>query len=78
MQIARHIVAIIVAIVVLAYLINQCRKPHGWPGRFFLWEMAGRHGSVTDWGLSQVAIEKHIMGTSRSIFEETHPGPRLS
>jgi hypothetical protein len=28
MQTGKHIVAILIAIVVLAYLINQCRKPH--------------------------------------------------
>jgi len=61
MQIARHIVVSVVAILVVVYLINQCRKPHGWPGRFFLWEMGGRHSGVTDWGLSHVAIEKHYV-----------------
>ncbi len=61
MQIARHIIVGIVTIALVIYLINQCRKPHGWLGRFFLWEMAGRHGRVTNWGLSQVAIEKHFV-----------------
>lgn len=55
----KHIVFVIVAIVVVAYLINQCRKPHGWLARFFLWEMGDRHARVTDWGLSHVAIERH-------------------
>lgn len=61
MQIARQIIASGVAIAVVVYLINQCRKPHGWLGRFFIWEMAGRHGRVTDWGLGQVVIEKHYV-----------------
>jgi len=61
MQIARHIIVSGVALVVVVYLINQCRKPHGWLGRFFIWEMAGRHGRVTDWGLGHVTIEKHFV-----------------
>ena len=28
-------------------------------GRFVLWNMNSRHGKVTDWGLSHVAIDKH-------------------
>jgi len=59
MQIVRHIFALLVAMVIVIYLINQCRKPHGWLGRFFLWEMGGRHSSLTVWGLSLVSIERH-------------------
>lgn len=42
------------ASVILAH--NQCRKPAGWPGRFFLWMMNARHSAVTDWGLTQVSV----------------------
>lgn len=58
MQVAKQIVIITIAIGFVLYLINQCRKPHGWLGRFFLWEMGGRHAELTDWGLSHVSIEK--------------------
>ena len=32
-------------------MINQCRKPTGWLGRFVLWSMNSSHSKVTDWGL---------------------------
>src|SRR5262245_18960336 len=59
MQIARHIFALMVAMAIVIYLINQCRTPRGWLGRFFLWEIGARHSSLTDWGLSLISIEKH-------------------
>jgi len=59
MQTLRTIVPILMAIVLVVYMVNQCRKPRGWLGRFFLWEMGGRHSDLTDWGLSHVAIERH-------------------
>lgn len=37
-------------------LIGQCRRPHGWLGRWFLGNMNKRHSPLTDWGLSHVAI----------------------
>jgi len=58
MQTVRAILPIVVAIVLVVYMVNQCRKPKGWLGRFFLWEMGGRHSDLTDWGLSHVAIER--------------------
>jgi ubiquinone/menaquinone biosynthesis C-methylase UbiE len=39
-------------------LLDQCRKPTGWLGRFLLWIMNTRHSKVTDWGLQHVAIGK--------------------
>jgi SAM-dependent methyltransferase len=39
-------------------LANQCKKPTGWLGRFFLWTMNFRHSTVTDWGLRHVSVEK--------------------
>jgi ubiquinone/menaquinone biosynthesis C-methylase UbiE len=38
---------------------NQCSKPTGWLGRFTLWRMNASHSKLTDWGLSQISIEKH-------------------
>src|SRR5262245_23038650 len=58
MQTVRAILPIVVAIVLVVYMVNQCRKPKGWLGRFFLWEMGGRHSDLTDWGLNRVAIER--------------------
>jgi ubiquinone/menaquinone biosynthesis C-methylase UbiE len=40
-------------------LLDQCRKPAGWLGRFTLWTMNIRHSNVTDWGLKHVSIGKH-------------------
>ena len=37
-------------------LLDQCRKPAGWVGRFQLWTMNSRHSKVTDWGLAHVSI----------------------
>ncbi len=37
---------------------NQCRKPEGWLGRWFLRNMNKRHSGVTDWGLSHLAIPR--------------------
>src|SRR5260370_6627302 len=39
-------------------LVNQCRKPSGWFGRFSLWTMNIRHSKLTDWGLEQLSIKK--------------------
>jgi SAM-dependent methyltransferase len=39
-------------------LLDQCRKPSGWMGRFTLWRMNLSHSRLTDWGLSHIAIAK--------------------
>jgi ubiquinone/menaquinone biosynthesis C-methylase UbiE len=39
-------------------LLDQCRKPTGWRGRFILWKMNRGHSNMTDWGLSHVSIGK--------------------
>ena len=59
MHIAKSILVLIVTIAFVLYLVNQCRKPSGWLGRFFLWEMGGRHVGVTDWGLSHIELKPH-------------------
>jgi ubiquinone/menaquinone biosynthesis C-methylase UbiE len=38
--------------------VTQCQKPTGWLGRFILWNMNSRHSKVTDWGLSNISIQK--------------------
>jgi ubiquinone/menaquinone biosynthesis C-methylase UbiE len=40
-------------------LLDQCRKPSGWKGRFTLWRMNLSHSRLTDWGLSQIPIAKN-------------------
>lgn len=37
-------------------LLNQCRQPSGWLGRFNLWGMNRRHSRLTDWGLTHIAV----------------------
>lgn len=38
--------------------MNQCQKPTGWLGRFVLWNMNSRHSKVTDWGLSNIEVQR--------------------
>jgi ubiquinone/menaquinone biosynthesis C-methylase UbiE len=42
----------------ISNVLNQCRKPTGWFGRFVLWDMNRHHANVTDWGLQHLAIEQ--------------------
>jgi SAM-dependent methyltransferase len=44
-------------------MVDQCRKPQGWMGRFQLWSMNSRHSKLTDWGLTRVSIRPdfHIL-----------------
>jgi ubiquinone/menaquinone biosynthesis C-methylase UbiE len=44
---------------VMSKLLNQWRKPTGWPGRAAVWAMNISHAKLTDWGLKHIAIEKH-------------------
>jgi ubiquinone/menaquinone biosynthesis C-methylase UbiE len=39
-------------------MLNQCRKPTGWWGRFTLRRMNWSHSKLTDWGLSLVHVRK--------------------
>jgi ubiquinone/menaquinone biosynthesis C-methylase UbiE len=45
-----------IAIPLGSRLLNQCRKPNGWLGRFVLRRMNRRHSKLTDWGLTHVSI----------------------
>jgi SAM-dependent methyltransferase len=40
-------------------LVDQCRKPTGWLGRFLLWTMNFRHSRVTNWGLKHISVGTH-------------------
>jgi ubiquinone/menaquinone biosynthesis C-methylase UbiE len=44
---------------IVSKLMNQCKKPTGWLGRFNLWTMNSRHSKLTDWGLTHISISKH-------------------
>lgn len=39
-------------------MLNQCRRPTGWFGRFVLWRMNLSHSRLTDWGLGYVSVGK--------------------
>ena len=38
---------------------SQCQKPRGWWGRLTLRRMNASHSKLTDWGLTQIEIEKN-------------------
>jgi ubiquinone/menaquinone biosynthesis C-methylase UbiE len=44
---------------VMTKLLDQWRKPTGWLGSAAVWAMNISHSRLSDWGLKQVAIEKH-------------------
>jgi len=52
-----QVLAFVVAIGLVLIVIRQCRKPFGFVGRFFVWQMNFTHSSLTDWGLAHVSIE---------------------
>jgi uncharacterized glyoxalase superfamily protein PhnB/ubiquinone/menaquinone biosynthesis C-methylase UbiE len=53
-----HIASVVLTIVGVSVVLAQCRKPMGWPGRFFAWSMNRSHSSLTGWGLTHVVIGK--------------------
>ena len=59
-MVMKSVVFLVVVIGVTFYLVRQCRKPHSWAGRFFLWEMGQRHTDLTDWGLSHVVMKSNF------------------
>src|SRR5262245_13533940 len=50
----------IILIIVVAYTLNQVRKPTRWVGRLFAGIMNSSHSSLTDWGLEHVQIKKEF------------------
>jgi ubiquinone/menaquinone biosynthesis C-methylase UbiE len=44
---------------VMSKLLDQWRKPTGWPGRAAVRAMNVSHAKLTDWGLKHIAVEKH-------------------
>jgi ubiquinone/menaquinone biosynthesis C-methylase UbiE len=39
-------------------VLDQCRKPAGWLGRFVLSRMNWSHSKLTDWGLGHISVGK--------------------
>lgn len=54
-----RIIRIVAAAIALAVVLMQCHKPRWWIGRFIVWVMNRSHSRLTDWGLSDVRIDKH-------------------
>jgi ubiquinone/menaquinone biosynthesis C-methylase UbiE len=52
----RRILTLAVAILLIAWMFAQCRKPTGPLGRVYLWLMNRSHSAMTDWGLAQATI----------------------
>jgi len=55
-----QIIRIIVAAVAVVAVLGQCHKPRGWIGRFIVWVMNRSHSRLTDWGISDVKIDRHF------------------
>lgn len=53
-----RLLGVVLALLAVAIVMRQCRKPMGWIGRFFAWQMNLSHSALTDWGLSHVVIGK--------------------
>lgn len=56
----RQLLFIILLAALVLYLIRQVRKPTRWLGRPFAWLMNSSHSNLTDWGLTNVPIEKQF------------------
>ncbi|HEV2580668.1 MAG TPA: hypothetical protein VGT44_07420 [Ktedonobacteraceae bacterium] len=42
----------------ISNVLNQCRKPTGWFGRWLVWKMNRHHSKATGWGLQHLARER--------------------
>jgi ubiquinone/menaquinone biosynthesis C-methylase UbiE len=51
-----RLLSTIAGLVLVGFLLMQCRRPWGWFGRFLIRTMNFRHSRVTDWGLGHVRI----------------------
>jgi len=81
-SILRSLVVWVSTAIVMAVILQQCRKPSRGVGRLFLWLMNRSHGSVTAWGLAHVAIppEATILdvgcGGGRTVARLAHAAPQ--
>ena len=41
----------------LDWLLDQARRPRGWPGRLLVRGMNNAHGQMTDWALSHLSVQ---------------------
>ena len=49
---------LLIAFILVAFFLRQCRRPRGWIGRLLVGAMNRSHSALTDWGLSEVTIGK--------------------
>ena len=63
----------------VAYLLNQLRKPSKWLGRLILKDMSRRHAALTDWALNQMAIgdQQAILDVGLAVDELSRRWPRV-
>lgn len=50
---------LVLAVLLVAWLFQQVRKPSGWLGRRVVRAMNLSHATMTDWGLKQVTVPKN-------------------
>ena len=50
---------LLVAVLLIAWLCRQVRKPSGWLGRRVVGTMNFSHSAMTDWALEQVSVPNH-------------------
>jgi ubiquinone/menaquinone biosynthesis C-methylase UbiE len=55
------ILRLVLAIIVIAWMFHQVRKPSGWLGRRVVRAMNFSHSTMTDWGLQQVTVAKNAV-----------------
>lgn len=53
------ILRLVLAVLLMAWLFGQVRKPSGWLGRRVVRAMNLSHATMTDWGLQQVTVPKN-------------------
>ena len=53
------ILRLVLAVLLMAWLFQQVRKPSGWLGRRVVRAMNLSHATMTDWGLQQVTVPKN-------------------
>jgi len=53
---APHLIRLALAALIVFLLVNQCRRPRWFVGRFVAHVMNQSHSGLTDWGLSHVSI----------------------
>jgi 2-polyprenyl-3-methyl-5-hydroxy-6-metoxy-1,4-benzoquinol methylase len=52
------ILQLVLAVLLVAWVLRQFRKPSGWLGRRVVRAMNLSHATMTDWGLQQLRVPK--------------------